>query len=123
MPTSKSFLDGFQTAEGDPNEKTQETLKKQYGFGYRNNGIGELIYAMVTCRPDISTTVVRCAQRSACPAEQHYHAVRHAIKYLYVTRSDGIYYWRKEPLMDLPEHSMEKCDIIILMGRENQSTM
>jgi hypothetical protein len=57
MPTSKSFLDGFQTAEGDPNEKVQEALKKQYDFGYRN-GIRELIYAMVTCRPDISTTVV-----------------------------------------------------------------
>jgi hypothetical protein len=64
MPTSKSFLDGFQTAEGDPNEKTQEALKKQYGFGYRN-GIGELIYAMVTCRPDISTT--NC--RTMCPTQ------------------------------------------------------
>jgi hypothetical protein len=109
MPSSKSFLDGFQTAEGNPDEKIQEKLKKQYGFGYRN-GIGELIYAMVTCRPDISTTVVRCSQRSACPAEQHYNAVRHAIKYLYVTRSDGIYFWRKEPLMELPEHPIPAVD-------------
>ena len=90
MPTSKLSLDGFQTAEGDPNEKVQEALKKQYGFGYRN-GIDELIYAMVTCQPDISTTVVRCAQRSTCPAEQYYNTVQHAIKYLYITRSDGIY--------------------------------
>jgi hypothetical protein len=109
MPTTKSFLDGFQTAQGDPDDKIQEKLKKQYGFGYRN-GIGELIYAMVTCRPDISTTVVRCAQHSACPAEQHFHAVRHAIKYLYVTRSDGIYFWRKEPLMHLPEHPIPDVD-------------
>ena len=90
MPTSKSFSDGFQTAEGDPDEKAQEKLKNQYGFGYRN-GIGELIYAMVTCRLDLSTTVVSCSQRSACHAEQHYNAVRHAIKHLHVTRSDVIY--------------------------------
>jgi hypothetical protein len=32
MPTSKLSLDGFQTAEGDPNEKVQEALKKQYGL-------------------------------------------------------------------------------------------
>jgi hypothetical protein len=97
MPSSKSFLDGFQTAEGDPDEKIQEKLKKQYGFGYRND-IGELIYAMVTCCPDISTTVVLCSQRSACPAEQHYNAVRHAIKYLYVTRSDGTYFGERSHL-------------------------
>jgi hypothetical protein len=48
MPTSKAFLGGFQTAEGNPDDKAQEQLKKQYGLGYRN-GIGELIYAMVTC--------------------------------------------------------------------------
>jgi hypothetical protein len=33
MATSKSFLDGFQNAEGDPDEKVQEKLKKQYGIG------------------------------------------------------------------------------------------
>jgi hypothetical protein len=85
MPTSKSFFDGFQTAEGDPDKKAQEKLKKQYGFGYRN-GNGEL-----NMPTGSSTTVVRCSQHSACPAEQHYNAIQHAIKYLHVTRSNGIY--------------------------------
>jgi hypothetical protein len=54
--------------------------------------------------------VVRCTQRSVCPAEQQYNAVRHAIKYLYVTRADGIYFWKKEPLMHLPEHPAPDVD-------------
>jgi hypothetical protein len=46
MPTSKSFLDGFQSADGDPDEKVQEQLKKRYGFGYRN-GSGEDIHCQI----------------------------------------------------------------------------
>lgn len=105
MPANDTFLKAFYKAEGNPDLKEQERLKKEYGFGYRS-GIGEIIYAMVTCRPDVSTTTVLCSQHSACPAEIHYHAVRHAIKYLYVTRDDGIYFWRQEPRMDLPEHPL-----------------
>ena len=45
---------------------------------------------MVTCRPDVSTSVVRCAQHSACPAHQHYKTVRHIVKYLYMTKNDDI---------------------------------
>ena len=72
------------------------------GFGYRN-GIGELIYVMITCRPDLSYAVVRCSQYSSKPHEIHYHAVRHMLKYLYQTRTDGIYYWRATPNMMLPQ--------------------
>ncbi len=74
IPTNEPFLKAFGKAEGDPDLRVQAKLKNDFKFGYRN-GIGELIYAMVTCRPDISTAVVRCAQVSACPAEIHYHAV------------------------------------------------
>jgi hypothetical protein len=70
IPTNESFLKAFGKAEGDSDPQAQTKLKNTFKFGYRN-GIGELIYAMVTCRPDISTAVVRCAQVSACPAEIH----------------------------------------------------
>ena len=71
------------------------------GFGYRS-AIGHLIYAMVTCRPDLSYGVVRGSQANACPAEIHYNGVKHMLKYLYHTKSDGIYFWRKSPNEYLP---------------------
>ncbi len=63
------------------------------GFGYQS-GIGELIYVLVTCCPDISYAVVCCTQNSVCQAEIHYHAVKYILKYLYLTKDDGIHYWR-----------------------------
>jgi hypothetical protein len=106
FPTTESFTKNFNNTVGTDDMKELEKLKNEFGFGYRN-GIGELIYAMVTCcRPDLSTTVVRCAQHSAKPSKFHFHAVRHALKYLYVTRNDGIYFWRPKPLMELPEHDL-----------------
>jgi hypothetical protein len=109
IPTVETFLKNFNTIPGDPDKKVQEQLAKEFKFAYRS-GIGELIYAMVTCRPDISTTVVKCAQHSACPTKYHYHAVRHALKYLYITQKDGIYFWRAKPLMSLPEHPLPECN-------------
>jgi hypothetical protein len=69
----KSFMRSFLTATGDPDPKEQDRLSKAMGFGYRL-GIGELIYALVTCCLDLSYTVVRCTQSSVCRAEIHYHA-------------------------------------------------
>ena len=101
LPTRANFMTSFLGAKGDPDEKAQANLAKKMGFGYRS-GIGELIYAMITCRPDLSYATVAAAQNSACPAEIHYHGVRNILKYLYLTRTDGIYFWRTEPNTDLP---------------------
>jgi hypothetical protein len=74
------------------------------GFNYRQV-IGELIYAMVTCRPDISYPLIKLSQYSANPTEEHYVAVKDIFYYLKATSSDGIYYWRpmkNDNLPDLP---------------------
>ena len=71
------------------------------GFGYRN-GIGEIIWAMISARPDMSYACIRSSQYSACPAEIHYHGVRNALKYLCQTKDDGIIYWRPVPNEHLP---------------------
>ena len=96
LPNRPTFQNSFLNAKGDPDPKAQADLAKRMGFGYRN-AIGELIYAMVTCRPDLSYSVVRTSQFSACPAEVHYHGIRHMLKYLFLTKSDGIHYWRQQP--------------------------
>lgn len=71
MPATESFMKAFDKAVGDPDKAVQAQLEKDNKFGYRS-GIGEIIYAMVTARPDVSTAVVRCAQNSACPAKEHW---------------------------------------------------
>jgi hypothetical protein len=58
---------------------------------------------MTTCHPDIAFTSVKLSQSNSRPAEIHYHGLKHAIRYLYATQTDGLYYWRTLPRLDLPE--------------------
>ena len=58
---------------------------------------------MVTCRPDISFANVKCAQANAAPADVQYHATKHCMRYLYVTRKYGIYFWRTTPRDNLTD--------------------
>ena len=83
----------------------RDKLEREYGFSYRQ-GIGELIYAMVTCRPDISFPLIKLSQYSANPAEMHFIALKQLYCYLRDTPTEGIYYWRKTPRMDLPLGSL-----------------
>ncbi len=53
LPTKKSFLSSFLNAVGNPDPKIQQQLAKINTFGYRN-GVGELIYALTTCCPDLA---------------------------------------------------------------------
>jgi hypothetical protein len=101
LPQTDSFVKTFLTADGDPDPVIQNELSKRMGIKYRN-GVGELIYALVTCRPDISYAVVKCAQSTVAPHEVHYHALRHILKYLYATKDDGIYFWRQTRNTTLP---------------------
>ena len=38
-----------------------------------------------------------------CQRRSHYHSLKHALKYLYHTKDDGLYLWRTHPRMELPE--------------------
>ena len=66
-------------------------------------GVGELIWAMTTTRPDVAFASVKLSQANSAPAEHHYHGVKHALKYLYSTRDDGIYFWRTAPRPEFKE--------------------
>eukprot|EP01082_Thalassiosira_pseudonana_P013040 g12331.t1 g12331 contig6:1712669-1713580(-) len=104
FPTKDEFLKQLLEEVGDPDLTKQAKLRTQHNVGYRNL-MGEIIYAMVTCRPDISYHTVKLAQSSARPADIHYRAAKSVLRYLYATRNDGIHYWRSKPndiLNDLP---------------------
>ncbi len=68
-------------------------------LGYRS-GINELIWAMTTCHPDLIYSSLKHSQSNSCP---HYHGLKHALKYLYHPKDNGIYFWRTHPCMELPE--------------------
>ena len=76
-------------------------IEDRLGFSYRQ-AIGELIYALVTCRPDISFACIKLSQYSAKPASIHFEAVKRIYQYLHATKEDGISFWRDEPRPDLP---------------------
>ena len=81
--------------------KELRQIEKEMKFTYKQ-GIGELIYAMVTCRPDISFPLIKLSQYSTKPSRIHFEAVRDIYAYLKRTKTEGIYYWRKSPRTDLP---------------------
>ena len=66
-------------------------------------GVGELIWAMTTCCPDLAFASVKLSQSNSCPHELHFHGLKHALKYLYASREDGIYFWRTSPRLELTE--------------------
>ena len=67
---------------------------------------GELIYALVTARPEISFATTKLTQYGSNPALLHYQAVKTVFAYLNNTLDDGLIYWRQHPRMDLPDHPL-----------------
>jgi hypothetical protein len=57
---------------------------------------------MTTTRPDLAFASGKLFQVSSAP-EYHYHGLKHALKYLYSTREDGIYFWRTAPCQAFPK--------------------
>jgi hypothetical protein len=82
-------------------------------------GVSELIWAMPTCQPDIAFTSVKLSQSNSTPAEHHYLGLKHTIRYLYMTRHDGIYFWRTRQREDLssdgplPTINSNPCNLLL----------
>jgi len=121
LPSDPTWLKKFNAAIGDPDPDVQKKLAKAMQLTYRC-GVGELIWAMTTTRPDLAYASVKLSQANCCPHEHHYHGVKHALKYLYATRDDGIYFWRTAPRTEfkegpLPRVSSNKQDLLLDMTR------
>ena len=88
--------------ETGPDAKTDpegyKKVEKENGFKYRK-ALGELLFCMVTCRPDISFAVIKTAKYANKPASIHYQAVKNIFRYLRATQDHGIYYWRKRSML------------------------
>jgi Reverse transcriptase (RNA-dependent DNA polymerase). len=75
-------------------------LCKKNGFNYRGV-VGEIVYAYIVARPDYGYAVALLSRFNTCPAQCHYDAAKRCLKSLIRTAEQGIWYWRREPRMDL----------------------
>jgi hypothetical protein len=96
LPLDSDWIKGFNAATGPSDSKAHAALEASMQLKY-HAGIGELIWAMTTCHPNIAYTSVKLSQMNSTPSEIHYHSLKHAIWYLYITHNDGIYYWHTQP--------------------------
>ena len=98
---NKAFIRTMETATPPTSPDEQLKLQVSMQFNYRQ-AIGELIFAMVTCRPDISFPLIKLSQYAQNPAREHYEAVIKIFHYLNATIERGIYYWRPNDNKYLP---------------------
>jgi hypothetical protein len=102
LPSDAKWLKKFNEAIEDADPKVQAKLVKSMQLTY-SSGVGELIWAMTTCHPNLLYTSVKLSQSNSCPHELHYHGLKHAPKFLYISKDDGLYFWHPSPQMELQE--------------------
>lgn len=105
MPTPISsdlpYLCTLDMAVAPETEKEIAALAESMGVNYRQL-MEETIWEMVMCRLDVSFLTVKMMQYNAPPAKEHDMAAKNILQYLRATVDDGIYFWRKVPVKDLP---------------------
>ena len=89
----KQYVRKLETATPPSSQEASLKLQVEMNFNYRQ-AIGELIFAMTTCRPDISFPLIKLSQYSQNPAKEHYEGVVRIFQYLKATINRGIYFWR-----------------------------
>ena len=65
---------------------------------------------MTTTCPDLAYASVKLSQANSCPHEHHFHGIKHALKYLYSTKDDGLYFWRTAPRDELLEGPLPRIN-------------
>jgi hypothetical protein len=101
MLDDKQYIQSLDTVQAPTSKIDKIKLQVDMNFNYRQ-AIGELIYTMVTCCPDISFPLIKLSQHSSNPAKVHYQAVIQIFRYLNATIDDGLIYWCSQPHQALP---------------------
>ena len=99
--TLQQLFTDYETSPPDGSPE-HAALELSAGFSYPRSVLGALIYAYVVARPDIGYAVTTLARFSGRPAKSHYDALRRVARYLRITKSWGLHYWRRALLPSLP---------------------
>ena len=87
----------LETTIGPTDPTLKQELEDKMKFSYRQ-ALGEILFAMITCRPDISFATIKLSQYANNPAEIHYTALQNVFRYLRNSVADGLHFWRLTPL-------------------------
>ena len=91
-PLPDKALDNIFKEQGPiEGSKEYKALQKRMGFAYRTL-LGELLYAYVTCRPDIGFEITTMAKFSTHPSELHHRCLEGIATHLQRTRNWGMRY-------------------------------
>ena len=91
LSADPKYITKLEQAAIPPTMEAKTQLRQRMGFNY-HQVIGEVIYPMMKCRPDIAFHATKLSQYMENPAEAHYEALRQLCNYLAHTITDGIYY-------------------------------
>ena len=126
MKTTHGYHKSLEEANRPLTPDSTIKLQRNQGFNYRQ-AIGELLYAMVTCRPDISYPVIKLSQYSNNPGDIHYKAIKELMHFLHDTIDDGIIYWQPKgndilppgPISQIKPDTRPKADKNITINATN----
>ena len=79
--------------EGTPEH---QALEDQKGFSYRTL-LGKMMYAYVSCLPDIGYPITLMSKFASNPSTNHYDKLKNMARYLQTTRDWGIIFKRSAP--------------------------
>jgi hypothetical protein len=90
LPADNAYIKRLEEATVPMTITEKLNLKDVMGFNYRQV-IGEVIFPMMKCRPEIASHGIKLSQYMENPAPEHYQALRDLVAYLAATIEDGIY--------------------------------
>ncbi|KAG7341264.1 helicase domain protein [Nitzschia inconspicua] len=102
-PLPVDAVDRLYQSPAGPSEGSPEhaDLCESQGFSYRTL-LGELLYAYITCRPDIGYAVVTLSKFASAPHAYHYSCLKGVARYLRRTKHWGIRFARRTHDPSLP---------------------
>ncbi|KAG7369542.1 reverse transcriptase RNA-dependent DNA polymerase [Nitzschia inconspicua] len=102
-PLPVDAVDRLYQSPAGPSEGSPEhaALCDSQGFSYRTL-LGELLYAYITCRPDIGYAVVTLSKFASAPHAYHYNCLKGVARYLRRTKHWGIRFARRTHDPSLP---------------------